>query len=265
MPAVVVIEGVEIPERLIADEAQHHPGVSSADARLAAGRALATKALLLDRATALGLEAAPEFDDEGREETHEDALIRTLLEREIDVRPPSEAECRRVYDARVSTLRGAGAAPPFAAVRDRIAEQLEQRAWTSAAARYVARLAAEARERGVPIRLTPDGAAERPPLSLGELIGEDGAALRLPAWLEAVDPPLAGRLAALAEAENASPGEIVRRAAADFFASADDAAWTSLVTAIREAGDPALAALARILKDRITPQPRTFTVVRRRR
>src|SRR5512138_2964915 len=95
----VVIDGVEIPEPLIAQEAQNHPEASAAEAWAAAGHALALRALLLARARALGVEAAPEIDVDGREETPEEALIRALLDAALEVSTPSEGECRRVYEA----------------------------------------------------------------------------------------------------------------------------------------------------------------------
>ena len=51
----LVVDGVEIPEALLAQEVQNHPGASAADARAAAGHALAIRALLLHRARELGL------------------------------------------------------------------------------------------------------------------------------------------------------------------------------------------------------------------
>ncbi|MFI4976033.1 MAG: peptidylprolyl isomerase [Caulobacterales bacterium] len=101
----VVFHGVEIPESLIAEEAQHHPSNTAAEARAAAGRALATKALLLRRAKALGIAAEPELDDDGREETAEAALIRVLLDTELSPRTPTDDECRRVYDAQRHRFR----------------------------------------------------------------------------------------------------------------------------------------------------------------
>ncbi|MCW5760077.1 MAG: peptidylprolyl isomerase, partial [Phenylobacterium sp.] len=101
----LVVDGVEIPETLLAQEAQNHPGASAADARAAAGHALAIRSLLLHRALGLGLEATPRFDAAGREETHEEALIRELLDAEVDVAVPSEEECRRVYDAAPERFR----------------------------------------------------------------------------------------------------------------------------------------------------------------
>ena len=54
-----VIDGVEIPERLIAEEAQNHPADTAEDALRAAGHAMAIRALLLQEARARGLAAEP--------------------------------------------------------------------------------------------------------------------------------------------------------------------------------------------------------------
>ena len=43
MTSTLVVEGVEIPEFLIAEEAQHHPSASPLEARIAAGKALTQK------------------------------------------------------------------------------------------------------------------------------------------------------------------------------------------------------------------------------
>ncbi|MES1972848.1 MAG: peptidylprolyl isomerase [Pseudomonadota bacterium] len=105
MMRAIVVHGVEIPESLIAQEAQNHPGASIAASRKAAGHALATKALLLRRAGEIGLVAEPELDEDGREETAEAALVRAVLEAEIDIMPPTDAECRRVYDGQRAKFR----------------------------------------------------------------------------------------------------------------------------------------------------------------
>jgi hypothetical protein len=260
MGAVMVVEGVEIPERLIADEAQHHPGGSAAESRLAAGRALAVKALLINRAAELGVTATPEFDEDGREETGEEALIRVLLETEVDVAAPSEAECRRVYDARLAPYAGA---PPFEAVRARIAEGLERRAWTSAAAKYVADLAADARARGVAISLADEGAPRAGSITLGGLMA-DALGDRLSAWLGACEPALAERAAAAAQAQGASTDTFVRGAFRTFVETADDEAWTRVISAAQGAEDPALACLTAVLKAKLEPVRAFRTVVRRR-
>lgn len=101
----VVTDGVQIPESLIAQEAQNHPGGSAAEVRAAAAHALAVRALLLDRAAELGLVAEPERDERGREETPEEALVRAVLAEEVDPETPTEAECRRVYEATPGRFR----------------------------------------------------------------------------------------------------------------------------------------------------------------
>lgn len=98
MSGVIVIDGVALPERLVAEEAQHHSAATSEGARMAAAHALAIKALLLDRADQLGLTPEPEIDEGGREETPEEALIRAVLDAEIMVEQPGRDECLRVYD-----------------------------------------------------------------------------------------------------------------------------------------------------------------------
>jgi peptidyl-prolyl cis-trans isomerase C len=101
----VVTDGVQIPESLIAQEAQNHPGGSPEEVRAAAAHALAVRALLLDRAAELGLVAEPERDERGREETPEEALVRAVLSEQVDPEVPTEAECRRVYEATPGRFR----------------------------------------------------------------------------------------------------------------------------------------------------------------
>ncbi|WP_439477849.1 peptidylprolyl isomerase [Brevundimonas sp.] len=105
MSAVIVIDGVALPERLVAEEAQNHPAATPEAARMAAAHALAIKALLLNRAHQLGLSPRPEMDEDGREETPEEALVRAVLDVEIEVERPGEAECRRVYDSTPERFR----------------------------------------------------------------------------------------------------------------------------------------------------------------
>lgn len=369
--ATVVVEGVEIPEFLIAEEAQHHPSSNPLEARTAAGKALAVRALLLHRADELGLLAQPLTDEDGREETIEEALIRATLDAEVDVDPPGEAECRRVYDAqraRFSTpvlteaahiliepqtddaegwgdarrsaqatldqlvarptlfaelaksvsacpsgevggslgqlspgdvvgeveralaglkpgeilanpvrsrfgwhvlkleRRIEGRVPPFEYVEEKIRLHLESRAWAAAATRYVSELADRARAQGVAFSLTRDGRFAAGSMSLGEMLADGASAARLEAWLEASDPPLAGRVREAAEAENLDVATFVRRAARHFVDHADDEGWTQLISASQGATDPAVAAMASILKTRLTPrtQVHTYTIIKRR-
>jgi peptidyl-prolyl cis-trans isomerase C len=363
----VVFDGVEIPETLLAREVQNHPGASAADARAAAGHALAIRALLINRALELGLEPECEIDEHGREETADEALVRAVLDHEVQVSTPTEAECRRVYDAdrtrfrtpalieashilieprgegdtALSTARAAaiclaetlasgactfaelakdhsdcpsgqtggslgqlrpgdlvpevesvlaalqpgeisppvqsrfgwhllrldrrieGRELPFDLVEARIALHLESRAWTAAAARYVADLAADARRRGVALTLTEDGRVRDGSATLGDFLGDTGAARRLQPWLEAVDPDLHGRLSAAASAVGESVPEFVQTAMADFVSEANDERWTNLISVARDAEDPALACLASVLRSKLVPAKQTFTLIRR--
>lgn len=358
----VVFDGVEIPEVLIAQEAQNHREATAAQAWKAAGHALALRALLLDRARRLGLQADPERDEEGREETADEALIRTLLDHELEVASPTTAECRRVYDAerprfrspplyeashiliedegepgetlaaRLIDILGNGAsgfadlaarhsacpsgriggslgqlrpgdlapeveavlaalkpgqvAPwpvrsrfgwhvvrldrriegrelPFEVVEPRIRLHLESRAWTAAAARYAAELTAHARAQGVLLTLTPQGGVAQGSATLGDFLGDGHAATRLEPWLAATDPHLAERLARAAAAAGETIAAFVDAAVCDFLETADDERWTNLISAARDADDPALACIAALLRSKVEPAKRTFTVIRR--
>ncbi len=95
----VFVNGVAIDEAAIALEAQNHSAHSGAEARAAAARALVIRELLLQRAGTLALTPAPLRDEQGREETEEEALIRQVLQAEAIASEPTDTECRRVYDS----------------------------------------------------------------------------------------------------------------------------------------------------------------------
>lgn len=364
----IVVEGVEVPESLIASEVQNHPSASAAEARAAAAHALAIRALLLNRAEELGLEPEPELDEAGREETPEEALVRAVLAAEVEIEPPTEAECLRVYEASPGRFRtpalyeashiliqprqdeaaadeaarqaalaaiaelgrrpGAfaelakalsdcpsrevggslgqlqtgdlvpeveaaigrlapgevGAEPirsrfgwhvlrldrrlegrqmPFEYVADRIRMNLESRAWAAAAVRYVAELGERARGQGVALGLTENGDLKPPGLTLGDMIADAESAARLEPWLVANDPDLAERVAEAAVAEGAPVADYVRQALADFVRSADDESWTRLISAAQGAQDPALAGITAVLKTKLQPPKRSFTIIRK--
>lgn len=363
----IVVDGVEIPEALIAQEVQNHPSASAADARAAASHALALKALLLARAQQIGLTATPERDEDGREETPEEALIRAVLEQELDVAEPTEQECRRVYESQPARFRTPplyeashiligstpdeaemaatraqaldlilklqtgscgfgelaaghsdcpsagvggslgqlapgdlvpevedvlvalspgeiGAEPvlsrfgwhvlrldrhiegrqlPFEFVADRIRLHLQSRAWAAAAARYAAELTAEAREKGVALTLDEEGRVREGSATLGDLLSDVSGVSRLGPWLVATDPELSERLGAAAEAAGEPVEEFVAAAMAEFVQSANDERWTNLISAARDAEDPALACLASVLRSKVAPAKRTFTLIRR--
>ena len=357
----LVVGGVQIPEALIAREAQNHPAADGAQAWGEAAHALAVRALLLHRARQLDLEPEPEIDAAGREETPEEALIRAVLDLEVIAEAPTEAECRRVYETQAARFRTPdlieashilidsdddagrqtaidviaelagtparfgdlaktlsacpsaavggslgqlgpgdlvgeveavlarlqpgqvapepvrsrfgwhvlrldrrieGRAVPFEHVEPDIRLNLEGRAWANAAARYVSALADQARHNGV--IQAADGETDEGGANLGALLVADATAGRLTAWLRGADPALLDRIETAADEAGAPLTQWVGTQAQAFVADADDEAWTRLISAAQGAADPALAALAAILRGKLAPEPRRFTVIQRR-
>ena len=83
-----------IDEDAILREMQYHPAENAGAARRAAAEWLVIRALLLDRAEAIGIDA-----------TDEAAAIKAVIEREVDIPAPEEAECRRYFDNNPSRFR----------------------------------------------------------------------------------------------------------------------------------------------------------------
>ena len=156
---------------------------------------------------------------------------------------------------------------PFDYVEDKIRLHLESRAWTAAATRYVAELAGRARAQGVAFSLTRDGRFADGAPSLGEMLSDDASADRLEAWMDATDPALSERIRTAAAADDLQVATFVRRAVRHFVDHADDEKWTQLISATQGAEDPAVAAIASLLKVRLMPKPtqvHTYTVIKRR-
>ena len=76
-----------IDEDDILREMQYHPAEDVAAARRAAAEWLVIRTLLLDRAHALGID-----------EADESAAVQAVIDSEVDIPEPAEAECRRYYD-----------------------------------------------------------------------------------------------------------------------------------------------------------------------
>jgi peptidyl-prolyl cis-trans isomerase C len=98
-PKTVSVNGIDIPRAAIARETQNHPASKPIEAWQAAARALVVRELLLQEARQLALAPTPLADDEGRRETDDEALVRTLVEREVRTPQADEAICRRYYDS----------------------------------------------------------------------------------------------------------------------------------------------------------------------
>ena len=84
--------GIRVNDRCIKEdeilrEMQYHPAGDADAARRAAAQWLVIRALLLDRARALRIDEEDDAD-----------TVQAVIEREIDIPEPAEAECRRYYD-----------------------------------------------------------------------------------------------------------------------------------------------------------------------
>ena len=99
-PAVCV-NGREISRVEIAREIQNHPAESPDDAREAAVHALVVRELLLQAASERGLVAESVDVGDGQRETDEDALVRQLLDAELQLPSPKVEECQRFYETNI--------------------------------------------------------------------------------------------------------------------------------------------------------------------
>lgn len=104
----VRVNGVAIDPRDIANEMQYHPAASRDDAVFFAAQALVIRELLEQRAADLGIEVQPRPG-----ETDEEALVRGLIEREVQLPHADEATLRQVYQANPTRFMTA----PLVAVR----------------------------------------------------------------------------------------------------------------------------------------------------
>lgn len=94
----ITVNGAAISCAAIAQEIQHHPADNQFDAWTSATRALVVRELLLQEARRQGLAAIPITDSDGRVETNEEALIRTLISTATKPSVPDDEACQRVYD-----------------------------------------------------------------------------------------------------------------------------------------------------------------------
>ena len=101
----VRVNGIEISPEAIAQEIQHHPAPDAETAWVEAARALAVRELLLQEARRLEVESEPLADEAGRLEEDDDAIVRALLEMQLEPAQPSDEECRRYYDRNIDRFR----------------------------------------------------------------------------------------------------------------------------------------------------------------
>lgn len=102
-PPPIRVDDRWIDHEEIAREVQYHPAPSLKEARARAARALVVRELLLSEADRQGITG----DALEAGETEEEARIRKLIEAHIDVPEPTEADCRRYYEANEERMRTA--------------------------------------------------------------------------------------------------------------------------------------------------------------
>jgi len=104
-PQPVAVNGTIISRAAITGEVQYHPAPSPSVSWQKAAEALVLRELLLQEADRLAIAAAPQVDDKERRETDDEARIRALVEHEVLVPEPNDAELRRYYDANRAKFR----------------------------------------------------------------------------------------------------------------------------------------------------------------
>jgi peptidyl-prolyl cis-trans isomerase C len=101
-PSYVRVADTQISEAEIAREMQHHRAPDPHQSRADAVRALVVRELLRLEVERLGLASGVETV---AGETHEEACIRVLIDREVATPEPSEAACRHYYESNLERLR----------------------------------------------------------------------------------------------------------------------------------------------------------------
>lgn len=98
-PKPISVNGHIISAAAITREIQYHPASSPSVSWRRAADALVLRELLRGEIQRNSIVVTPLFDENGRRETDEEAQIRTLVEREVQVPAPTDEELRRYYQA----------------------------------------------------------------------------------------------------------------------------------------------------------------------
>jgi len=101
----LLVDGIRLTRQDIAAEVANFPAPTPGASWKAAEHAMILRLALRQRATRLGIAATPLTDPDGRRETDEDATLRALLEAEVDVPAPSEADIAAAYAAHPDRFR----------------------------------------------------------------------------------------------------------------------------------------------------------------
>jgi len=103
--APIRVNGVTLPNPVIAEEAQNHPAKTPAAAFETAAQALVIRHLLLEEAKHCAVETAPAVIAPGKREAPDEACIRALIEMRVPLREAEEAECLAFYRANPARFR----------------------------------------------------------------------------------------------------------------------------------------------------------------
>ncbi len=103
----VSVGGKAISKSSIAHEMQNHEASTPLEAWQAASRALVVRELLLQEARRLDLVASPQDDGEGRRETEEEALIRSVTVTQVVSPEVDDETCQRYYDRNLQRFHSA--------------------------------------------------------------------------------------------------------------------------------------------------------------
>lgn len=95
----LLVNGLRLTRQDIAAEVANFPAATPGESWKAAERAMILRLALRQRAAGRGIAAMPQADADGRLETDEDATLRALLEAEVPVAVPEEAEIAAVHAA----------------------------------------------------------------------------------------------------------------------------------------------------------------------
>lgn len=101
----ISVNGIDIDESDVLNEAQQHPAKNPGEALAAAAKALVVRELLLQEAKRLAIKATPEIDENGKTETLDDAKIRCLIAQAVKTPDTSDDECLRFYNNNTSKFR----------------------------------------------------------------------------------------------------------------------------------------------------------------
>lgn len=98
-PVLIRVAGRPVSEADIAREMQFHRSEDPFASRRMAARTLVIRELVQLECARLGIEPSPEGG-----ETHEEALVRQLLESQVETPVPDDAACRQYFDANRARL-----------------------------------------------------------------------------------------------------------------------------------------------------------------